>query len=148
MVHLPPNIDKALSENTVYAQKGINMRDHVCEIQKPHTPKALLANLQLLFFVSQGSTQDTTRYMDTIRNQIYIYNYIGQNFLIPLINKIDVHHLDPSLYQNFLDGYEVGSIYCYTKDLDETETELTIIDQSMGLVKPLPPCISISRSIP
>ena len=44
-----------------------------------------------------------------------------------------------------LDGYEVGSIDCYSKDLDSIETELMLIYQHRGLVKsPAPISAAVS----
>ena len=135
MVHLPSKIVKEFWDNPAYAQKGINMWAQVCESQEPCTPKDLIANLQLLFFFYQGSNQETTSYLGFIWDLILQCKSGGQDYLIPLLNHIVVQNLDPSRYQKILDGYEVGSLDWYTKDLISIEKDLTLIYQHRGLVK-------------
>ena len=58
MVHPPSKIVDELFNIALYTKKGIEVWDHVCEIQNPWTTKALQSNLYIIFFLSQGSTQE------------------------------------------------------------------------------------------
>ena len=82
----------------------------VCDTQDPSTPKALIANLRLLFGLSKGSIRETARYLGKIRNLILRCKLRVQYLSAPLVNLIAVQNLDIYRYQNVLDGYKVGSI--------------------------------------
>ena len=66
MTHLLSNITEDFSANMDYAKKEINMWAQVCEIQEPRTPNTILSNLCLIFYLSQGSTQETQSYLGSI----------------------------------------------------------------------------------
>ena len=106
----------------------------MCDIQEPRTPNYLLANLRLLFGIFQGSTHETTRYLVKIRNLILRCKLGGQKLPPPLINLIAVQHLDPSRYQEVMDGYKVGSIDWSSKNLEAIEMDLNLIDHCRRLV--------------
>ena len=57
----------------------------------------------------------------------------GKELSILLMNLISVEHLDPYQYHNWLDRYKVGTLYCSSKDLDNIEIYLTLINQISGL---------------
>ena len=54
---------------------------------------------------------------------------------MPLKNIIVVQHIDPDRYQKLLDGYNVGFLDCFFKELDAIDTGLYLIDQSRGRIK-------------
>ena len=94
------------------------MWSQVCEIQEPLTTKTLLSCINILFGLYQGSNQDTTSYLGITQNLILRFNSGGKDFSTTLINMITVQHLDTSLYQKVMDGYKVGSINFFSKDLE------------------------------
>ena len=104
MTHSPSNIIKALSDNTYYAEKGLEMWYQVNKIQETCNPKALLANLHLFFGLSQGPTQEIPIYLGRISNLISHYYLGGHKFSTPLLNIIAVKHIEPYRYQKVLDG--------------------------------------------
>ena len=97
---------------------------------------ALLSNLFLHFGLYQGPTQDTTTHLGYICNLVSCWKSGVQEFSIPLVNLIAVHQLDLSWYQKVLVGYEFGSLGWFSKDLDDIETELVLIDQLRGYSNP------------
>ena len=147
MVHLLSNNVKAFSDNPAYAPKGITICAHVCKSQEHHKPKTLLSNLRLLFGLYQGSTQETTSYLGAICNLILRCKSARKDSSTPLINLIVINNLKPSRYRKLLDRYDVGYLDCSTKELYTIETELMLIEQHMGLVKPPPPLSAAARSV-
>ena len=121
------------------------MWTHMCYIQYPLTSKALLDNLHLLFGLSQGSTQETYRYLGTIRNLISRCRLGGQDLSAPLANLISAHNLYQSHYKKVLDRYKVGSIKWSSNNLDVIDMDLTLLDQHRGMVKyPAPISAAVS----
>ena len=57
----------------------------------------------------------------------------GKELSILLMNLISVEHLDPYQYHSWLDRYKVGTLYWSSKDLDNIEIYLTLINQISGL---------------
>ena len=58
-----------------------------------------------------------------------------------------IQHLDTSLYQKFLYGYNRVSIDWSSKELNAIETYLTLIDQCRGIVKSSVPIGAAVRSV-
>ena len=52
-----------------------------------------------------------------------------QEMSTPLVNLIVVQHLDPSIYHKVMDGYDMGLLYWYSKNLEAIESDLVLIDQ-------------------
>ena len=52
---------------------------------------------------------------------------------------IAIQNLDPARYQKIMDMYEVGSLGRSSKELDNIEAELNIIDQFMGVTNNVSP---------
>ena len=51
------------------------------------------------------------------------------------MNLIAFQHVGPYHYQKVLDSYEVISIDCSSKDLDNIDMYITMIDQNRGIFK-------------
>ena len=68
-------------------------------------------------------------------NNHFVMQVKGVRILMPLKNIIVVQHIDPDRYQKLLDGYNVGFLDCFFKELDAIDTGLYLIDQSRGRIK-------------
>ena len=55
----------------------------------------------------------------------------GKELSTPLFNLIELQHLDPGRHQKVLDRYEVVYLGWSEKDLDNINTDLTLINQGL-----------------
>ena len=161
MINLPPSTIENFLDNADCSEKGIEMwakvRERSNTIRRighidlgtsmwepisPHAKGPLIQPPSPIWPLARIHTRKP-QLPGKVQNIISCWKSRGQDFWLALVNIIVVQHLEPRRYHNVLDGYEVGSLYWYSKYLETVDTELALIEHLCRLTNN-PPAMSIT----
>lgn len=105
----------------------------ICELQELKDPKALLANLHLLFGLHQSSQQKTSSYISSVFNLVSRCKDDDHDFTDALVSFNTMNGLYLTQYQKVLDSFEVKTLDWSMRSLQDIKYQLSLKEHHTSL---------------